>query len=77
MLEDDARETMYRDYTATMQRHLVHMCFMYFGGKDWEPPSYVDLAHPDEAKQTEHTESKEDAKAHIYNLFGAKASEGR
>lgn len=77
MLEDDTREVMYRDYTATMQRHLVQLCYSYFGGKDWSPPSYVDLAHPDEAAPAESKESKEDVKAHIYELFGAKPPEGR
>lgn len=78
MIEDDARDTMYRDYTATMQRHLVQFCFTHFGGKDWEPPSWMDLAHPqDDPAEKKQPETKEDAKAHIYALFGAKPPEGR
>ncbi len=69
MLEDDDREQLYRDYTATMQRHLVTMLYKHLYTGDWEPPSYLDAAHPSAAAQPA-TETPEDTKAHVYKIFG-------
>lgn len=70
MIEDDEQEQVYRDYTATMQMHLVQIVFALGGGKDWEPPSFIDLAHPYLKKQEKPQQSAEDAKQHVYALFG-------
>lgn len=70
MIEDDIRETVYRDYTATMQRNLVNLLGRYLC-EDWQPvPSYLDMAHPQAKPQEPDHETIEDTKAHVYKLFG-------
>ncbi len=69
MLEDDDREQLYRDYTATMQRHLVTMLYKHLYTGDWEPPSYLDAAHPSQA-QTPKAETADETKAEVYRKFG-------
>lgn len=69
MLEDDEREILYRDYTATMQKHLVTLIGRYLVGKEWKDlPSYIDFAHPSKEKPKE--ESVDDARRHVYEMFG-------
>ena len=69
MLEDDDREQLYRDYTATMQRHLVMMLYKHLYTGDWEPPSYLDIAHQKAAAEPA-KETAEETKAHVYKIFG-------
>ena len=70
MIEDDDRETTYRDYTATMQKHLVNMLGRWFVGEEWEPmPSYLEMVH-DQETVPRTQETNEDAKAHVYKIFG-------
>lgn len=73
MIEDDIRETEYRDYTATMQRHLVNLIGSYLCGDKWKPmPSFLEIMHPktDDNKPPEQT--VDEAKEHIYEMFGLK-----
>lgn len=68
MLEDDDRETLYRDYTSTMQRHLATMIGRYMFGDKWEDlPSFIELAHPESKHKADSIESD---KQHINELFG-------
>lgn len=68
MMEDDDREMLYRDYTATMQRHAVTLIGRYMFGKEWqELPSYIDLAHNGAEKRKDEAE---EAKQHINEIFG-------
>ena len=75
MLEESDQEIIYRDYTATMQRHLVNMLTKYlYQNPEWEPPSYIDIAHPsekseEEQKQEQKRKDEEDI-AHVYEAFG-------
>ena len=70
MLEDLDELTLYRDYTATMQRHAANM----LGSRwveEWQPlPSYLDMAHPKQKKPEPKQESIEESKAHVYEIFG-------
>jgi len=69
MLEDDDRDTFYRDYTGTMQRHLVDLLGRYLCGEEWQPmPSYIEMLHPEEQKKP--AETNAEAKAHVYKIFG-------
>lgn len=68
MVEDDDRETIYRDYTATMQRHVVTLLGRYLVGKEWQDlPSYLDLAHGGYSKPRDEVA---EAKQHINEMFG-------
>lgn len=70
MLEDDERQTAYNDYTATMQRHLADLLGRYLVGDEWENlPSFIDMMHKDEAP-VQPQQTNEDAKAHVYKIFG-------
>ena len=67
MVEDDERDALYRDYTATMQRHLVTLVGRFMAGDKWqELPSYISLAHPEIGKPKD---SIENAKQHIKEIF--------
>lgn len=68
MVEDDERDSLYKDYTATMQRHLVTLVGCYMLGSKWqELPSYISLAHPEIGNSKDSIES---AKQHIKDIFG-------
>ena len=70
MLEDDDRQTAYNDFTATMQRHLTDLLGQYLVGNDWEDmPSFIDMMHKDETP-VQPQQTNEDAKAHVYKIFG-------
>lgn len=75
MIEYEKQQEIYQDYTATMQKHLVDMLGQHFFS-EWKPmPSYISMMHPD-VTQPVAQETNEDAKAHIYNIFGITPPEG-
>lgn len=47
ILEEERRQEIWRDYTATMLNSLGRV----WGGKHWKFPAYTELAHPQEVKQ--------------------------
>lgn len=69
MLEDDDRETLYRDYTATRLNELLTMQIRRYTDSDYKPAQYIELAHKDGAQRAPQ-ETNEDTKAHIYKIFG-------
>lgn len=73
MIEDDDREIVYRDYSATVQKHMLNLLGAYFCGEKWEPmPSYLEIAHPHLKKEDAPEQTVEEAKAHVYEMFGIK-----
>ena len=65
------REAEYRDYTATMQRHLVNLIGHYMYGSKWQQmPSFLKIAHPEMKDESQPQQTAEEAKAHIYEIFG-------
>lgn len=59
-----------------MQRHLVNLLGRYLVGEEWEQmPSYLEIAHPENVKTTEPEQTNEDAKAHVYSIFGVSPPE--
>ena len=76
MIEDDERQELYRDYTATMQRHLVNLLGRFLSGDEWqEVPSYLEMSHESAAQKAPTQETNEDAKAHVYAAFGVNPPE--
>ena len=63
MLEDDARDMCYQDYTATMLK-LLTQSFIRFAGGDFTAPSFIEMMYP---KKTE--ETAEQIKDHVLSLF--------
>ena len=48
----------------------------YLIGEEWEQmPSYLEIAHPENVKTTEPEQTNEDAKAHVYSIFGVSPPE--
>lgn len=77
MLEDDDRENIYRDYTATMQKHVVDLLGRYFYGEQWTMmPSYIEMAHPAEAPTKSQEESDRETIENVYKSFGIIRPEG-
>lgn len=76
MIENERRQQIYRDYTATMQKHLVNMLGRYLYANWQEMPSYISMVHPDQAPSPAKQETNEEAKAHVYEIFGIKPPEG-
>ena len=70
----EERDQLYRDYTATMQRQMATILVGYMTHSDWEPPSYIELAHPGQAAAAPQ-ETNESAKAHVFEIFGIKPEE--
>ena len=67
LIEYRKRQQLYRDYTATMQRHLVNLLGSRFC-ENWQPvPSYIEMMYPQAPAAQETNES---AKAHVYKIFG-------
>ena len=74
MLEDDDRQTAYNDYTATMQRHLVDLLGRYIYRDNWteDMPSFIDMIHDQDQKASQPQQTNEEAKNHVYEIFGIK-----
>ena len=72
LLDDDEKETFYRDYTATMQKHLVDLLGRFITGDGWQSmPSYLEMAHEGADLPKQNTQqTNEEAKAHVYKIFG-------
>ena len=65
MIEDDNRDLIYQDYTASMLRALAQSFIAFAGGK-WEAPSFIELVYPEQRppKQT-----KQQIIDHVLSLF--------
>ena len=75
MIEDDDRQAVYSDYTATMQRHLVNLLGRYMIGEEWEDvPSFIEMIH-DSKLTVQPQQTNEDAKSHVYSIFGVSPPE--
>lgn len=75
MIEDDDSENMYRDYTATMQKHMVDIIGRYVYGEQWNMmPSYIEMAHPAPKKPQE--QSDRETIENVYKSFGIIRPEG-
>lgn len=65
MLEDDRRQTLYQDYTATMLRQLTQ-AFVSFAGGKWEAPSFIEMAYPEQKPKRQ---TKQEIIDHVLALF--------
>lgn len=54
-----------------MQRNLVKILASRYG-MEFEPPSWLDMAYPEQAAQTQQTTGPEADKQHIMDVFGIK-----
>lgn len=65
MLDDDRRQTLYQDYTATMLRQLTQ-AFVSFAGGKWEAPSFIEMVYPEQRKPAQ---TKQEIIDHVLALF--------
>ncbi len=65
ILEDDRRNILYQDYTASMLRQLTQ-AFVSFAGCKWEAPSFIEMVYP-ETKPKQQT--KQEIIDHVLALF--------
>lgn len=75
MIEYEERQQIYRDYTATMQKHIVNLLGRYLCTEWHEMPSYLSMMYPEQAPPVTQ-QTNEEAKAHIYEVFGITPPEG-
>lgn len=64
MIEDDARNMTYQDYTATMLKALSES-FIRFAGGDWSPPSFISMVY----RQERDDRTPEQIIDHVKSLF--------
>lgn len=59
MLDDDARNILYQDYTASMLGTLAQTVAQ-IGGASWTAPSFIEMVYPDVKDTRSSKEIKDD-----------------
>lgn len=65
MMEDDRRNMLYQDYTATMLRQLTQAFISFAGGK-YDAPSFIEMVYPE---QRQPKQTKQEIIDHVLALF--------